>query len=49
MWALAMASSLGPDAIALELQKVGVHVLLAWVQDCTAHLTNTNPNFWSMP
>ena len=49
LWALAMASSLGPDAIALELQKVGVHVLLAWVQDCTVHLTNTNPNFWSMP
>ena len=33
--------SLGPDAIARELEKVGVHVRAAWVESCAAHLLAT--------
>ena len=41
--------SLGPDAIARELEKVGVHVRAAWVESCAAHLLATEPGFGSMP
>jgi hypothetical protein len=42
-------ASLGPDAIARELEKVGVHVRLAWVESCAAHLLAAEPGFGSMP
>jgi len=41
--------SLGPDAIARELEKVGVHVRAAWVESCAAHLLAAEPGFGSMP
>ena len=44
-----MASSLGPDAIARELQKVGVHVKVPWVESCAEHLTTTTPGFGGLP
>ena len=42
-------ASLGPDAIARELEKVGVHVRAAWVESCAAHLLAAEPGFGSMP
>ena len=41
--------SLGPDATARELEKVGVHVRAAWVESCAAHLLAAEPGFGSMP
>ena len=41
--------SLGPDAIARALEKVGVHVRAAWVESCAAHLLAAEPGFGSMP